>query len=232
MKLDKAKLKDWYRRWTRPLITLAVICYVVYSLIHDHAQAVDWGHRFTLDCLSPSYYHITYLKGFLKDRTYIDTKRLTRFEKYYQKVAEYFPSRSDAYEMLGFFSYYLGKEKQAIASLEKAVEMAPQVFWFHYNLGVIYYKSNEFDKAAISFITALQSRPEEALKYILTSEKLYMPIVAGTTENIEDLKQHLEKGYRDAYALLMMSRHHLENHAAAILPGEPVVDEKFNLELF
>ncbi len=138
-------------------------------------------------------------KGF-----YID--RLMEYAYYYQKVAEYIPSRADAFGLAGYCHYLLGETQKAIDLYEQAIASNPKFFWFYHNVGVLYFQKGDYQRANESMLKALKADPSAAFIYIYTSQNIYVPLLARLSQQSPDfLKDQLKAGYRVSQAVWTMS---------------------------
>ncbi len=148
----------------------------------------------------------------------IDLIKLKAYRDYYKLIVKNMPHRGDAYGMLGFCYYHMGKIGKAINSYKKALVRNPDFFWFHYNLGVIFYKIGQYAEATESLEKALNVDYKESFKFIFLSQRIYQPILASQKGNKNQwLGQQALKGYRNCYTLLAESYRQIgENKKAEI----------------
>jgi len=135
---------------------------------------------------------------------------------YYNRIVEFFPSISDAYDMLGFCYYHLGELDKAVANYETAASINSNYFWTYYNLGIIYLKMGNSSKALINFNKGLQANPEVTLKTIAGS-KVYQQIISGLKETKYSFSDSLKSGYARCHFLLSFCREFEKK--AAVLSG-------------
>lgn len=95
---------------------------------------------------------------------------------YYQKIARHVPVYSEAYEILGYCFYHLGKYQDAISAYRKSAHLHPGFFWPQYNLGVIYFKMGQYQAAAEAFKNALAANPAVTVQFLSTS-RIYKSIL-------------------------------------------------------
>jgi len=95
---------------------------------------------------------------------------------FYRMVAKYFPERGDAHGMLGFCYFHANDIEKAKEAYETASHLAPEMFWYHYNLGLIYFQNQQYDQAGRTLQKALAVDPKESLKYIQSSNIIYRSI--------------------------------------------------------
>jgi tetratricopeptide (TPR) repeat protein len=153
----------------------------------------------------------------------LDAQILERLKRYFILLSEYFPERSDAFGMKGLCLYYQGQIPQAEEAYQKAIELNPHFFWFYYNLGVIHMKDNNYPAAMAAFKQGLQTRPEHALYYIQTSEKVYLPILKSTRDLWGwEPQDQLKQGYQDCLGLLLLAQKLKEAPDSVEMPDEAV----------
>ena len=146
-----------------------------------------------------------------------DIKDLKLHAYYYQRVTETIPRRADAYGLLGFCHYYLGETEKAVDFYQKAIEIRPDFFWFHFNLSVIHFNKGRYTKAIASAQKALGTDLKKSLAFILGSQRIYMPVVSKRINAYDDsLKQLFEAGYKDCYVILMLSYYYLNDYPQVI----------------
>jgi tetratricopeptide (TPR) repeat protein len=96
--------------------------------------------------------------------------------KYYRKILELNPKRSDIYMNMSFVSFSLGKYDEAKASIEKALQVDKNNALALFNLGIIEAAIGQMDKA--------KSRWEEVVSRFPKSE-----IAATAKEQLDRLNQ-------------------------------------------
>ena len=136
---------------------------------------------------------------------------LVKYQNYYRKIAEYMPYRAEAYGLLGFCSYYLGDKEKAIKSYIKAIELNPDFFWYYYNLGIIYWKSHQWQLSRQYLQKAIQVKPQETLKFIYSSQMIYLPIIKDRGYDFKKISEELQKGYEKGYQFSMISKYIIGN---------------------
>ncbi len=145
-----------------------------------------------------------------KDRQF-DPEQLSRYIAYYQSVVKLLPQKADAHGMLGFCLYQAGHDERAIAAYHKAIGINRHFFWFHYNLGSIYYKNGRYEEAARSFKTALEKSFDAAMMFIQLSRKIYHPLIVNRSDYSGDfLKEKYQTDSRHSYAFLIRAYYALE----------------------
>jgi tetratricopeptide (TPR) repeat protein len=117
---------------------------------------------------------------------------LADFERYYERVTENFPQIAEGFHLLGFCQYNLGKTKEAIASYQKAIEVNPQLFWAHYNLGIILFAQKEYDQAALHLEFA-RRLPINSLLNSIAPSKIYQQILSETSLSPQSIVDMIKK---------------------------------------
>ncbi|HLF18685.1 MAG TPA: tetratricopeptide repeat protein [Candidatus Omnitrophota bacterium] len=165
--------------------------------------------------------------GEREPNTAADKEMFEQYERYYEKVVQFLPQLADAHGFLGISYYYLGKEKKAIASLEKAAVLNPYFFWFPYNLGVIYYKKGDHEKAVKYFEMARKKNPEMAM-LIITKSIEYQRALTGVVNLGEIILPRLKAGYSECHRLLILSYLALKDYGKAIALANEAVSIGLN----
>ena len=212
------------------VILLYLLGFGAVYLLFSHSEEIKKVSLATLDRLRPE--TVDYLTGFYQKRYPFSAKKLEPFRFYYQKVTEYVPDRADAFGMLGFCSYYQGKQNQAVRAYQHAIELNPSFFWFYYNLGLIDFKSGRYQEAGELFKKSVTVDPQRTFLYIAASPRIYLPIVAELSPRDTRWDQlaraQLKNGYRDGYALLVLSQYHLKNFQGMIGYAHAAIEADLN----
>lgn len=135
-----------------------------------------------------------------EDKAFPSPVKWESYSYYYKKVALYVPGMAEAYYMLGFSYYKLGREKEAIEAFNKAVTINPRFFWAYYNLGVIYYQKNLLDRSLEYIQEALLIKPQATLGTILTS-KVFAQIMMVNHISNDSLVENLKDGINHAQSI-------------------------------
>ena len=92
----------------------------------------------------------------------------------------------------------------------------PRLYTPYYNLGVIYFKKGDYQRSAGLLERALQADLGDSIN-IITSSKLYFPMLAHIDIVEQDLRKKLKNSYRDCYRLLVLSHKNLKNYSKVLL---------------
>ena len=172
--------------WGKWALTVYFALFLMLAITHDYQEAKV--KRYKSFMFIPNTHK--YLVNAVINGKEFNKARLRKFEVYFKMLIQQQPNRADAYGILGFFSYHLGKHGQAISSYKKAISINPDFFWYHYNLGVIYFRKGDYENAIEFLEKSIKTSPEKSLMFIFASKNLYLPIMA----------EYLTKSDNDTYA--------------------------------
>ena len=144
--------------------------------------------------------------------------QLKKYKDYYLLLTRYMPHRADAYGMLGFCYYYMGKTHQAMRAYQKAIIRNDAFFWYYYNLGVMYYKNGQYVQAIEVLEKSLNVDYKETFKSIIVSKHIYQPILEEQKRKDKQwLKKQILRGYQNCYVLLVASYRQIGENQKAII---------------
>ena len=141
----------------------------------------------------------------------IPAKELESYIQYYAKVSSYFPQMPDAFGLLGYCYFRKGDQENALLSLRQAAALNRHFFWFHYNLGVLFYKTGQYELAVQAIKKSIETKPEMALIFLKTS-RLYQHILLSQGKSNAEITQSLNDGYQKSFELLISSYDHLKDY--------------------
>jgi len=207
--------------YVKPVLTVVILSFMAYRLVHDNDRAVKHGAAFQLDHVHPNYVHYVNLAQLSQNTAAPKEESLNDFKKYYKQLVRIMPNKSEAYGMLGYLDYHLGNQEAAIDQYQRAIEINPHFFWFFHNLGILYYQNEQYADAVKMFQQALDKDKKFALQFITLSKKVYMPLIyrkhpkcsgpecrlepAEKIQLVLKSKSHLDQAYEDCIALLASS---------------------------
>jgi len=174
-------------------VTMSLFMFLFFSIRQEYADA----KLRKLNNFAPRPYD--YLIGLMEGQVTFNRARIEEYEHYYKMLIAYIPQRADAYGMMGFCAYHLGKIQEAIFYYQEAVRLNPHFFWFHYSLGVSYFNSGMYDKAGESFVNARSVDPSITYKFLFSS-KVYQPILADLSDPAS-LPVNFKNGLKNCYLL-------------------------------
>ena len=125
-----------------------------------------------------------------------DESQLRLFQEYYLKAVRKIPQLTEAHGLLGFLHQLLNEPEQAKTFYRNALELNPNYFWVHFNLGVLHWDQGNFNNAAVSFQNALNTPIEANVKFIYSSrvyQQIFWPLreLGGAA-----VGKNLEEGYK------------------------------------
>lgn len=145
----------------------------------------------------------------------IDPSTAAACIKFYEMSFKYYPHLINTHALLGFSYFYAGDTAKSLDHYQKAAELNPYFFWNHYNLAILYYKQEQYEKSLASSQEALSKKPEVALKIINISPAYRY--LWRRMENIENtLLQNYRSAYSDVFALIAMNQFKLERYTQTI----------------
>ncbi|MFA5088285.1 MAG: tetratricopeptide repeat protein [Candidatus Omnitrophota bacterium] len=208
---------------------LYILTFLFVSFVFNKKEVTS-AKMVALNRLMP--YPLSYLYQFSEDHRYYDKEQLESHVAYFERVINYVPNRADAFGALGFCHYYLGRNSEAIASLEKAIKHKPDIFWFHYNLGMIYFREQKYALAIKSFEDAAQTSLIRTLTYVFSS-RIYKNIMRDIPERVEEVKVNLEESFKNCARMIVLSNYYAKdyqqalNHATAWIDQHPREKDPF-----
>lgn len=194
-----------FKRWKHlyfPVFFLYVLAAVFVFLFSHHERA--WSHAAT-SALSRYMPTPKYWADFNQERHNLGIKKIEEFGRYYHKVSEFMPLLADAHAMTGFCYFYDGKITEAQRAYQRAVDVYPKVFNFHYNLGLIALKRNDLPAALAYFKKSVAVDPIENIQFIIVS-RIYQPFLpfAHQPEVLaKAIGDHTKEYYRQAYLRIL-----------------------------
>ena len=129
---------------------------------------------------------------------------------YFRTAAKVMPGFSAPNAMMGYCYFYKGDLAKAAGYYRLARAQTPTFFWFHYNLGVIYYRQGRYEEAAAVLKKAVSCRPEDAIVFINVS-KIYRDLNRAATDAGYDPEEGLVEGYRNAQQMILACTNHLQH---------------------
>ena len=142
------------------------------------------------------------LKKIITTGVWPDGTNLVKYRDYYQKAVSWFPQISELWEVLGVLYYHMGQAQKSADCLQRAIQMQPQFFWSHYNLGVILYADKQYSLAKDEFRKALACPFDLNLRFIVNSSSYLQIFWPQQNWGGFSVKESLENGYRNAQMLL------------------------------
>lgn len=129
------------------------------------------------------------------------TEFLKKYLLFFKTTTQLVSNSSAAWGMMGYCYVFLGDLTRAEKHYRKAVKIEPGFFWFHYNLGVIYYNQGRFDEATRWLQKAINCRAEDALIFI-NSSKIYHELNRHASDTGYETESGMVGGYQEAHDML------------------------------
>jgi len=154
------------------------------------------------------------LEKFAQRKEEFKTSALREGVRYYKELLRISPFSAYAHANLGFCYFYLGDYQKAMKAYLRAVEIQPNLYSFHCDLGMICLEKKEF-KQAVGFFG-------DCLTLIPRAERSYLNLVKtlnerGIKEGARIFAQFALRARSDreqAYAGLVSSYFNLKDYAA------------------
>ncbi len=194
-----------FKRWEHlyfPVFFLYILAAVFVFLFSHHERA--WSHAAT-SALSRYMPTPKYWADFNQERHNLGIKKIEEFGRYYYKVSEFMPLLAEAHAMVGFCYFYDGKITEAQRAYQRAVDVYPKVFNFHYNLGLIALKRNDLPAALAYFKKSVAVAPLENIQFIIVS-RIYHPFLPFAHQPqvlAAAMGEHTKEFYRQAYLQIL-----------------------------
>lgn len=184
----------------RRMFVFYLIAILLIMSTFDYPATMNQVRLSVLNRLMPDFIHVA---KFIEHHDRLDKSSLKDSVVCFREVVRYFPSFFEAWGILGFSYYYLGKTKQAIYAYERALEANPNNLWFYHDLGMIYFKNGEHEKAADYFKKALMVNADITLASILSS-RVYIPIFQLMDGSDTIVADNIKKGYQHCYQMMVL----------------------------
>lgn len=185
-----------------PVFFLYILAAGVIFFFSNRERA--WSHAAT-STLSRYMPTPKYWTDFKQERHNLEIKKIEEFGRYYRKVSQFMPFLAEAHAMSGFCYFYDGEIEQAQRSYQKAVDVYPKVFNFHYNLGLIALKRNDLASALEHFKKSVAVAPLENIQFIIVS-RIYQPFLPFAHQPqalAQAMGEHTKEFYRQAYLRIL-----------------------------
>jgi tetratricopeptide (TPR) repeat protein len=215
-------LKNVFKFLSTSMLAVYAVTAVFVLLFLEHRTSVWHANAAALSRLQPAYRDLVLASD---GKIVLERRQLQAYRLFFDRLLNVLGERPDAFAMRGFCEYYLGQTDQAIRDYEKAVQNASYFIWFDYNLGLLYFQKQDYDRAAKYLSQAIRSNPETAAKFMLAS-KLYMDAIVSIPGL--DPEERLVSGLRDSYKMLVLSYYHLKRFTELIVIADVAVNQKLD----
>ncbi len=156
----------------------------------------------------------------------LNRERLDAYLRYAQQLTQMDPKRADAWGLSGFCLFHQGEKEKSLQAYQKASELMPAFYGFHYNLAFINFKMQNYQQAAEEIQKTLLCDPRDSMLYILSASKIYALMLVAKMNHGIPAEDQLKNGYQKSYQLLAAVQYRIKMGAA--FPGE----DQFTLEGF
>lgn len=174
---------------------------LTFLYVNDHA-ALGTAKLRTLNRLMPP---LNQLVAANRSHQEMDPEVLDKATFYYQYVTQYLPANPNGYFMYGYCLALGGDHKGAQAAFETAININPQYFWSHYNLGVVYLLQAKYEKAENAFADALKVPADTTVKVIFAS-KVFQQMMPHLANPQATIVPGLKAGYADSQRWIAVLR--------------------------
>ncbi len=137
-------------------------------------------------------------------RTACSRHDLNKWRAYFNQVVHLLPGMAEAWHMRGLCELYLDDRAAAVSDLEKAAALNPRFWAFQYDLGIVYLRQNNVEKARECFQKALATPPQFNAVFIKSS-KIYADLIAKSKHTDIDILQRLQEGYRLSFVAAQLT---------------------------
>lgn len=207
-------------KWLRKSVVLYLLVFLLGTRIFD----LDKIHLRILNSLVVP---VDYLYDLSKGNADFDKETFGSYLNYYKQFIKYSPYSADALGMLAFCYSYLGEQSKAVSLYKKAIFLEPAFFWFHYNLGVIYFQQQKYPQAAVSLKRAFSVDRTKTLGlisnshimiYLGPSESFNFPVkkAAAQRDVYLDMAHHLREGLGRCQEMLVLSYFRMKDYASML----------------
>ncbi len=195
------------------ILTRAIVLYLflfcLSSLVVDYKKIRFQTRLREINATMPR--NFGYLLDLAEGRATPDITYLKNYLVFYSRIVLYFPDQADAQAMLGFCFYQIGLEDKAAQYYQQAIKLAPDVFWFYHNLGVIYFKQSKLKEAGELFQKAVSLDPKNTTAFIHNSHVVYQTLLMSDPASDKELNQRLSDAYDHGYQLSILSFYYLRD---------------------
>jgi tetratricopeptide (TPR) repeat protein len=171
----------------------------------SHEDAIMRSKVIALNYQIPDF---TPINDFIERQDTITQNDLDIYESYFKQVNDAMPDIPEVYYMLGFCAFYQGNTSRSIEYYKRSIIVNPDFFWSYYDLGLIFLKLDQPEKAFVVLTEGLKKGPDDAVKAILRSQVFSQIYTYQDLKNkniIDYLYGNLSQGYQQARILLEIS---------------------------
>jgi len=196
----RGDLFDVRARWSRSKL--------IEPLVLERERTKKKAEAVHLTLIEPSF---AVLRQIITGSMYPDNEQLIQYFDYYRRVIKSFPFIAEAHAVLGVLLFYDEQIAAAEKSFLNAHALKSGYFWPLYNLGYIYFRDEEFEKATKVLMKAIYLNPDKSFNSIFSSRIYHQIFWPDRTLGGVPINKNLKNGYRNAYELLVLSKYNLQN---------------------
>ena len=141
---------------------------------------------------------------------------------YYESFVDYVPNGAYANDLLGYCYARDGQYDKAVTAYQKMAALKPQVFWYSYNLGVIYQSQKKYPQAEEWLKKARRQSWEETMDYLLEQKALYEGLL-GSGVNRKRLEERFLQARYHTYQLLILINARVKDHEDMLAMAEEAI---------
>jgi tetratricopeptide (TPR) repeat protein len=173
---------------------------------------------------------------YLIDHSYgkesVNVEKMKPYVRFYSKVVEFFPERSDGFSMLGYCYYALGEKARAVVAYQKALQIKPDFFWFNYNLALIYFKGGQFQNALPFLEKAVRSNLVDTFDFVDRSKVIYRSLLLEDPQFFKDSQGRYLRALQKSYEMLVWIYYQKQDFRSAmkyveLALNQPLPDNAF-----
>lgn len=134
--------------------------------------------------------------------------------------------------LLAYASYRTGNTKESMRLYEQGLVSWPDFFWFHYNLGIIFYELKDYKKSMDSFEKALVSDVKKTA-FLLNSSRLHgTATVLRLTREQRPLNDLYVEAHENILSLIASDYYHLKEWSKLQELSQSVLSQKKDKDIF
>ena len=140
-------------------------------------------------------------------------KKFRTYVSFFELFLNFFPNSAEINGLMGFCQYHLGNKNAAIQFYKKAVGLAPDHFWFSYNLALILFQLNDINQSQKYFLLATQSSLPKTLNLIRETSKVYPVFLYYDAPEFKNgAEARLNAAYSESWVFLMLAARSEKNY--------------------
>lgn len=150
---------------------------------------------------------------------------------YYSKAAYYFPDNADILYMYAFMTAEKGEYDQAIVYFKESQKLDKDLFWAHYNAGMLLFAKKDYVAAKLQFKQALDLYIKQTVERIYRSG-VFHDLLQVTGFEPRDLLTHLQLHYENAQKGILLCYFYEGNYEELFEKSAALVREQEKTDSF